>query len=160
MSTLHRRDINGTDFRLLARFCRALQNLNDENGRLPYVLGEIEMYLPVWSLGQFGWQLAGYKSFDREALGIERADMRRICRYLRVHESSLVDTLFRLSMLAVIPPEKICERPRFRMEFLGTCIDHLGLVPPQKAMGFIVERRRSEGHFRTSIGDPITGNGR
>lgn len=158
MNTLHRKDICSVEFRLLAGFCRALQVLEDGNGRLPWVLGEVEMWLPVWYLAGNGWQLSTYRPFVREAFGIETRAMRRICRYLRVNEAQLIGTLYRLSMLAVVPGQGILEPPRFRMSFFGIEIDYEGVAPPMQSHGFVIERRRAEGKFRPESSYPSHGS--
>lgn len=149
MSTLHRQDIGSRDLNLLARFGRALRILEDCNGHLPWVLGEVVMWLPVWYLAGSGWQLSAYRPFAREAFGIETAAMRRVCRYLRVKESELVGTLFRLSMLAVVPGQRVSDKPQFRMPFCGIEIDYEGYASPMESNGFVIERRRAEGKFRS-----------
>lgn len=148
MTSLHRKDISKADFQLLARLCYALQVLQGDFGLLPFLLGIVEMWLPVWYRAGDGWRLAGYRPFKREAYGIETADMRRIRRYLKVREADLISMLFRLSMLAVTPSQKISDPPRFRMEFYGVPIDYYG-AQPLHSFGFIIERRRADGQFRS-----------
>jgi len=135
------------DFSLLARFCHALANLTDFNGiPLYWELGEVEMTLPVWSLADSGWTLAKYKLFTHEAIGLEMAAFRRLCRYLRVHEHVLIDLLFRLSMLAVAPGQTMTGPRRFRQGFHGR---RKGTWYADNAAGFglVIERRRAEDGF-------------
>jgi hypothetical protein len=150
MNTLHRKDITWDEFDLLARFCYAINKIRGHNGRLHYLLGNIEIWLPVWSIARSGWILSQYKPFKREAIGLETCDFRLICRYLRVKEAFLVNTLFRLSMLAVVPKQSISTPRMHRMEFLGVPIDQEMWAPREfDCVGFIIERRRAEGGFRS-----------
>jgi hypothetical protein len=147
-ATLHRRDIRSEEFILLARFCWVLQNVEGWHDRIPYVLGEVVMRLPVWKNTHTGWRLYRYKNFKRQAFGIEVADFRRTCRYLKVSEGEMVKTLYRLSMLSVVMEQKDYQKPKFKMKFRGVKIGWEGIIPPCDFFGFVIERRRAEGHFR------------
>lgn len=149
MSTLHRRDISATDFTRLAKFSHALSVLEGPNERLPWNLKEVSMLLPVWYLSNSYWRLANYKEFKREALGITVADFRRICRYIKITEPQMIDTLFRMSMLSLVKGQKLSDRPKFKMPFSGLPISfdewsHNAL----EAFGFVIERRRANGAFK------------
>lgn len=152
MSTIHRKDITGTEFTLLGNFCKALRVLENQNGNLQWVLGEVVMWLPVWYRSGTQWRLADYRPFRREAFGLEMTAMRRICNYLGVKESEMIRTLYRLSMLAVVPNQRILAPPRFRMPFFGIEIDYKGFAAPSDSFGFVIERRRAEGNFKADIG--------
>lgn len=146
--TLHRRDISRDELYLLARFCHALQTIERDNGRLPWHLGLVEIWLPVWyQLGK-GWEIAAYKPFKKEAIGLEVWAFRLVCRYLCVKEAVLVRTLYRLSILAVIPRLNFNDRPKFRMDFFGQPISLVGCAEPSHEFGFVLERRRCEGNFK------------
>lgn len=147
-NTLHRKDITHDEFSLLARFSRSLQVVEGSNGRLPWLVGEVEMWLPVWHQSRGSWQLSTYKPFIREALGLEVWAFRKICRYLCVKEADLIRTLYRLSMLAVVPGQRPFEPPKFRMYFHGEPISYPGCAPMTEIFGFLIERRRAEGDFR------------
>lgn len=148
MNTLHRKDITAADFKRLAAFCAALQSLEDENGfELYLVLDAVTMLLPVWYCAGNGWLLSRYKQFDRQAIWIEAYKFRRICNYLRVRESVLVQLLYRMSMLGVVADQTISARPRFRQPTWcrtdeGWKQDSVG------TLGFILEARRALGDFR------------
>lgn len=157
MSTLHRRDIDFLDLQRLARFCRALQILKDESGHLPWILGTVEMWLPLWYSAGKDWKFSKFRPFHREAFGIPTASMRRICRYLGIRESELIHLLFRLSMLAVTPKNPTSEDCLYRMPFTGVPIDRVALTLPEGNHGFVIERRRAEGHFREVNTDPFAG---
>lgn len=157
MSTLHRRDIDSSDLQLLAKFCRALQVLTDQNGHLPWVLGTMEMWLPLWFSTGKDWRFSQFRPFERQAFGLPTASMRRICSYLRIRESELIHLLFRLSMLAVTPKHTTSEDCLYRMPFTGVPIERNGLAPPTVNHGFVIERRRAEGNFREVNTDPFAG---
>jgi hypothetical protein len=142
--TLHRKDISSADFTLLARFCRALQILQtDHVSELALFLGQIRLFLPVWYNPAGFWRLSRYKEFNKEAIGIDTADFRRICRYLMVKENVLVNTLYRLSMLAVLPYQSVLDPPKFRQQFYGVME-----IMPSSHFGFVIERRRAMGGFK------------
>jgi hypothetical protein len=147
-TTIHRRDIRSEEFTLLARFCWALQHLDGWNCKIPYVLGRVEMRLPVWQASGLGWRLNKYKNFTRDALGIEVSDFRRICRYLQVGESEMIKTLYRLSMLSVVRGQMRVDKPKFKMKFTGVHSGWEGDILSDEVFGFVIERRRAEGHFR------------
>ena len=147
-ATLHRRDIKSEEFMLLARFSWVLMNLDGWHGRIPYILGEVAMRLPVWKSTHSGWRLYRYKNVKKQAFGIEVADFRRTCRYLKVSEGTMVKTLYRLSMLSVVMGQKDYERPKFKMMFRGVKIGWEGIIEPCDFFGFVIERRRAEGNFR------------
>jgi len=148
-STTHRKDISGADFTRLAKFSHSLSVLEGPNERLPWNLKEVSMLLPVWSLSKSYWRLANYKEFKREALGITVPDFRRTCRYIKVTEPQMIDTLFRMSMISVVKEQRLYERPKFKMPFRGLPISfdewsHNEL----EAFGFVIERRRADGAFK------------
>jgi hypothetical protein len=145
--TIHRKDIGMADFTLLAQFSGALRKVRTPFGD-PVVcqLGTIIMMLPVWYRTGEGWVLAGYKEFNREAIGIAKADMRSVCNYLNVREPRLIDTLYRLSMLGVVPGATPHAKPRFRMPFAGTYLSDPPFISSANE-GFIIEKRRVEGLF-------------
>lgn len=147
-TTVHRKDISAQDFNLLARFCTALQTLQGLNGLLAWCLGEVTMLLPVWYKSGNTWRLSHYKEFQREAIGIETADFRLVCRYIECRESVMIDILFRMSILAVVPGQRMLEKKRFRQEFIGTPVSRVGSVAPTSCIGFVLEKRRSDGGFR------------
>lgn len=148
MATVHRRDMRSSDFRLLADLSRAysINNPDSPTSFGPvYELGLVEMTLPVWYKAGSGWQLSQYRQFAQQAIGIETAVFRRMCRYIQYKESIVVQTLFKFSMLAVIDGQKLYEGPRFRMPFLvESDVPWLG----DTRFGFVVERRRLEGKFK------------
>jgi len=152
MSTLHRRDISREELSLLAGFSRVVQAMHPENGRFnfgfTYLIGLVEVMLPVWYQCGRGWQLSTYKPFKIEVIGFETASFRKICRYLGVKEAQMVNCLYRLSMLAMVRGQKHYESPRFRMRFIGEIKGYEGFCPPQEGFGFVIERRRAEGNFR------------
>jgi len=148
MSTLHRRDITGGDFTRLAKFNNAFLVLDGLNGLLPWLLSEATMLLPVWYLSGTGWQLANYKVFRQEALGFANADFRRICRYIRVPESQMIDTLFRMSMISVVKGQRLSERPKYKMPFQGVPYSIGWHVEESDIFGYVIERRRLEGNFK------------
>lgn len=152
--TVHRRDMQGADFKLLAFLSWIIQQYCLDGSQLNfgpiYALGEIELLLPVWeSVGKNDWQLSTYKPFVREALGVKTSTLRRICHYLRVSESVLTGTLFRFSMLSVIPGQLKDYPPKFKMEFWGEILGREGFAEQERDVGFIVERRRLEGNFKS-----------
>lgn len=151
MSTLHRRDISGADFRCLAKFVAALLVLDGDNGKLPWVLGEVTMLLPVWYLAGSGWRLANYREFRQEALGLSVCDFRRVCRYIRVPEAQMIDILFRLSMICVVKGQRLSERPKYKMSFRGVPFSMGWHVEESVIFGFVIERRRLEGNFRSEV---------
>lgn len=145
--TLHRRDISSSEFNLLARFCYALNTLQDNDGRLPCDLGVTEIWLPVWYKAG-NWKLAIYKSFRMEAIGLEITKFRRICKYLNVKEAELIRTLHKFSILSVVAGQKYYDSPKFRMPFWGQPIDSVGSVIATFDIGFVLEKRRAMGAFR------------
>lgn len=141
--TTHRRDITMEDFTTLAKFGAALRNVHTEFGdTVVCQLGTVKMLLPVWHLTGAGWVLADYKQYQREAIGIAKADMRMVCNYLRMPEPKLLATLYRLSMLGVTPDTTDNGKPRFRMPFTGTYGGEHPFVSSAKE-GFIIEKRRA-----------------
>lgn len=146
-ATLHRRDISSADFALLARFSRAIEILQTDDDELVWYLGQIRLFLPVWYNTAGFWRLSRYKEFNKEAIGIDTADFRHICRYLMVKENVLVNTLYRLSMLAVLPYQSVLDPPKFRQEFWGVTYTTLSKRPCSH-FGFIIESRRAMGGFK------------
>lgn len=150
MSTIHRKDITGGEMYLLARFSHALDTLSDEVGNsLVWEIGACEVWLPVWYLSAGGWQLSNYKKFTKEIIGIQKHDMRRIARYMRVRECELVKLLFRFSILAVVAERSTSAKPRFRMSFYGVKSSWGGGAPTSLIKdAFVLEKRRALGGFR------------
>jgi hypothetical protein len=152
MSTLHRRDISRDDLALLARFSKVIKSITPEHDLfslgLIFLIGEVEVLLPVWYQASNGWMLSTYKPFKINVIGLETATFRKICRYLCIRESQLVNCLYNLSMLAVVRGQKHYEPPRFRMKFMGEMRGYEGLCPPAVGFGFVIERRRAEGAFK------------
>lgn len=151
-TTLHRKDMTSKDFLLLSHLSWLIQRYDPSNEQLNfgiiYALGELNMLLPVWYQTGTTWKLAAYKEFARDAIGIETRTFRNMCRFLRVPESELVGTLYRFSMLAVIPSQKSYEPPKFRMPFYGEILGYERYAEPGEGFGFVIERRRLEGDFR------------
>lgn len=148
-SSIHRRDISRDDIYVLARFCRALDMVQGCGG-VPIVweLGTLEIWLPVWYQSGLGWQISRYKPFVKEAIGIEKGDMRRICRYLGIREPVLLHLLFKFSMLAVVPGTSLL-KPKFRLPFDGVPLGMVGAGPSSRIEeGFVLERRRALGGFK------------
>lgn len=152
--TIHRRDINPGDFRILAKFCGAMNKLSQDNAELLYYLGEVLMFLPVWYKSAGDWRLSKYKGFKNEAIGIATADFRRICRYMDMKEPVVINTLFRMSIVAVAGWQSTLDKPRFRQDFAGVPYSMLeGDVVCYE--GFVLEMRRCEGAFRGFRDDPF-----
>ena len=144
------------DFQLLARFSWLYQHSKPEFDDLLhfgtiYLLGETQMLLPVWFKAGSNWKIATIKPFVHEAVGIEANTLRKMCRYIRVKESRLINTLFRFSMLSVISGQKYNEPPKFRMPFFGSVKGLEGYAPPEDGFGFVIKRRRLEGNFKSGV---------
>lgn len=150
MSTIHRKDITRGEMHLLARFSHALNTLTNEVGNsLVWQIGECSVWLPVWYQSVGGWQLSNYKQFKKEMIGIQKQDMRRIARYMRIRECELIKLLFKFSILAVTPGKLSMEKPRFRMSFYGTPLNWGGGAPTSLIKdSFVLEKRRALGGFR------------
>lgn len=159
MSTaLHRKDMSSEDFQLLAWFSWLYQQAKpDYDDKMYfgtiYLLGMTTMLLPVWFKTGNSWKIANIKQFDRDAVGIETGSLRNMCRYIGVSESRMIDTLFRFSMLSVIPGQKYYDPPKFRMPFFGDIKGYEGYAPPCNGVGFVIERRRLEGNFKSEVGN-------
>lgn len=147
MSTIHRRDITSDELRIVADFTRAIQILSVSNKRLVWDLGEVKMILPVWNLAYAGWRLANYKQFGKKAIGILVPDFRRICRYIRVSESQMINTLYRMSMISLVPGQTISGKLKFKQLFPNIPRELIWL-DPAAGRGFIIEQRRAKGNFR------------
>lgn len=147
MSTIHRRDIKSSELSIVADFTRAIRVLSISNKRLVWDLGEVKMILPVWNLAYEGWRLANYRSLKKHAIGILVPDFRRICRYIRISESQMINTLYRMSMISLVPGQTISGELKFKQLFPNI---PLGLIrlEPAAVRGFIIEFRRAEGNFR------------
>ena len=148
MSTLHRRDIRGLDLTRLAKFCRALIVLVGPDGNLTWNQDCFTMLLPVWHLHESCWRLDRYKEFKQDAYGITVPDFRRICRYIKVKEYQMVDTLYRMSMISVVKGQQTYERPKFKRPFKAGLISHEGWEKDIEAFGYVIERRRASGEFK------------
>ena len=148
MKTVHRKDMTSQDFNLLARFCFAITSRHGFWGQLPFELGIVPMRVPVWARDGGLWKLASFKNVNQEALGIATCDFRRTCNYLQVKESSMVKTLFKFSILGVVPDQRPYQKLKFRQPFTGVEIDAIVLDDRIDGEGFILERRRAEGNFR------------
>lgn len=152
-ATIHRKDMTATDLHLLARFSMLIQRYDHYSMSLNfgfiYALGVVRMMLPVWYCSANTWRLDRYKDFTQEAIGIEAKTLRGMCRYLQVRECVLIDTLYRFSMLSVIPGQKNYESPKFRMPFVGDVLRLESLVEPDECVGFVIEKRRAMGGFRS-----------
>lgn len=146
MSTIHRKDIESRDFKLLADFSRALVTLNRPGKRLSWELGETVMRLPVWYQTSTGWQLAYHRNFRRDAIGILVPDFRRICSYIRVREFQMIDTLYRMSMISMVPDQNNSGTLKFKQSFKTP----LGLVRLEDSavFGYVIESRRANGDFK------------
>lgn len=151
-TTLHRKDMTHSDFLLLSLFSWLYHQTDPDSNSMNFgsicLLGEIKLFLPVWYATASGWKIAGIKTFVQDAVGIETGALRNMCRYIRVSEAALVDTLFRFSMLSVVPEQKYYDPPKFRMPFFGDIKGYEGYAPPCEGFGFVVDRRRLEGNFR------------
>jgi hypothetical protein len=145
--TLHRRDIGAADFRILAKFCSALDTLQQGDEELLWYLGEVKMYLPVWFRSAGVWGLSRYKEFTQEAVGISTIDFRRICRFIDVKEPVVINVLYRMSILAVAGWQSVLDRPKYRQEFHGVPFRDLG-DELMSSFGYILEMRRCDGAFR------------
>jgi hypothetical protein len=109
----------------------------------------IIMLLPIWFNSSNGWRLDRYKEFKRDAYGITVPDFRRLCRYIRVTESQMIDTLYRMSMISVVKGQRSYERPQFKMPFQAALISAEGWLEKDiEAFGFVIERRRADGAFK------------
>ena len=106
------------------------------------------MLLPVWYRTGSIWRLDRYREFVQEAIGVEVKTLRGMCRYLQVSESVLVGTLYRFSMLAVVPRQKNYERPKFRMPIVGDVLGIEGIAEPIECSAFVIEKRRATGAFK------------
>ncbi len=148
MSTLHRRDISAADLTKLALFCSVIAGTQWQHLIPCWNLPNFTMLLPVWYLAGSGWRLDKYKEFTMDAYGIKVADFRRACRYINVSEFDMVDTLYRMSMISVIPGQRLHEPPKFKMQFHGKylAIDYWETISDE--FGFVIECRRSDGKFR------------
>ncbi len=148
MKSLHRKDLVASDFRILALFCYALQKLEDETGAsLYWLLGEIPLLLPVWYLSGNGWQFSAYKSYTCQAIWIETRHFRRIGKYLQLPEPLLIKTLYRFSILAVVPDQKNWDKPKFRQPTWRNTPDGWR-QDADGELGFLLEARRALGDFR------------
>lgn len=148
MTLLHRKDLGESDFRMLALFCYALQKLEDETGAsLYWLLGEIPLLLPVWYLSGNGWQFSAYKSYTCQAIWIETRHFRRIGKYLQLPEPLLIKTLYRFSMLSVVPDQKNLDKPKFRQTTWRSSPDGWK-QDAEGELGFLLEARRALGDFR------------
>lgn len=152
VASVHRKDMSTADFNLLARFSHLVCSYREERIQLNfgfiYSLGLVSMLLPVWYRTGNIWLLDRYKEFTQDALGIEAKTLRGMCRYLQVSESVLVGTLYRFSMLAVVPGQKNYERPKFRMPIVGEVLGIEGIAEPFECSAFVIEKRRAMGGFR------------
>lgn len=151
-ATVHRKDMSAADFMLLARFSRLIccysQDKVQLNFGFVYSLGLVRMLLPVWYRTGSIWRLDRYREFVQEAIGVEVKTLRGMCRYLQVSESVLVGTLYRFSMLAVVPRQKNYERPKFRMPIVGDVLGIEGIAEPIECSAFVIEKRRATGAFK------------
>jgi hypothetical protein len=111
------------------------------------------MFLPVWYKSAGKWRLSRYKSFRKEAIGIETSNFRRICRYIETKESIVIDILFRMSILSVSGSHRVIETPRYRQDFIGIPYGNIE-GEPATFTGFVLEMRRCEGDFRGFRDDP------
>lgn len=154
-STLHRKDMTHADFLILAKFSWLFQQSACDsatlNCGLVCYLGEVSMNLPIWCKSNNDWKLDRFKEFKREAVGIESSALRNMCRYLELKEHVVIDVLFRFSMLSVVAGQKTFEKRRFRMHFFGEVKTSMCVVEPSDGFGFVIERRRLEGAFRTAV---------
>jgi hypothetical protein len=156
MATRHRTDISAEDMKLLVCFTYALQVVFINNCSPVYVLGEVPMLLPYWFVSGDGWKLSSYKEVNQAAIGLSRNAMKHICEeYLHVPVKVMLDVLWRLAMVAVVPGTTVYDPPRFRMPFDGIPRDlsEWGYVERKHVReGFIIEQRRAEGGFRKGGG--------
>ena len=151
-ATIHRKDMTAADLHLLAMFSYLIQRYDHYsikmNFGLIYTLGAVKMLLPVWHRSANMWRLERYKEFTQEAIGVDVSTLRNVCRYLGVKECVLVNTLYRFSMLSVVPGQKSYERPKFRIPFYGAVLGIEGIAEPDECIGFVIEKRRAMGGFK------------
>jgi len=159
MRTRHRTDISFADLTVLAQFILALDRVFINSDSPVYDLGETEMLLPLWIEGENGWELTAYKVFRQQALGISRNGMIHTCKdYLQIPMRDVLDVLYRLSMLAVVPGTRVGEKPPFRLSFDGSSRSDANIFGPGYRTkfvkeGFIIEKRRIVYGFRKGEGD-------
>ncbi len=153
MDTRHRKDISFADLSLLAQVVCALNRVRIKSVSPVYELGETDMLLPRWVEGDNGWELSRYKVVRQEALGITCNGLRKACKgYMKVEMKSVLDLLYRLSVIAVTPDARVGEEPHFRQSFSGSsktnaAIFGAGYMTEFVKAGFIIEKRRAIGGF-------------
>ena len=157
MKTRYRKDVMFDEFCILARFSRALEVVaNADGGRVVWLLGEQQLWLPLWHQTGSGWRISCYRSFKQEAIAIKPGDFKRICRYLRLLEPALVSLLFKAGVLAVTPELKPLDRPMFRQEFTGVHLDNEYMNISESSVGFVLVRNRAEGNWKRGVADEFS----
>jgi hypothetical protein len=149
MKTRYRKDIGAAELTLLARFSRALKIVaSTSGGSIVWLLGEQELWLPLWYQAGNSWRISCYRPFLLEAIAIQPRDLKRICKYLQVAEPELVKVLFNTGTLAVVPDQKPLDKPVVRIGFTGKHFDNEGLDDPETSVGFVLARHRAEGIWK------------
>lgn len=149
MASRHRSDITFDDLTLLARFVSALKKVPYRYYSPEYELGEYDMLVPFWMLAGGSWKIAFYREIRQEAIGIPRNAFIHVCRnYMKVPPGQILDLLFKLSMLAVVPGTQVDDEPQFRQPFFGVVLDNWEGGEKYVKAGFIIEKRRISGGFR------------
>ncbi len=157
MSTRYRKDVVYEEFCILARFSRALEIVvNPDGGKVVWLLGEQELWLPTWYEAVKGWRISSYRMFRLDAIAIKPCDFKRICKYLQILEPALVSLLFKSGILAVTPELKPLDRPAFRQEFTGVHIDNEYMNIREASVGYIFVRNRAEGNWKLEAADEFS----
>lgn len=152
-TSMHRTDINSTEFCFLSQFCWALQHMrmdkydSDSPLYLRHVC-EAQMCLPVWQQTNDNiWTLKKYRKYCKQAICIDIAAMRNLCRAIKFREKEMVRLLFKFSMLSVDPskPSVMGKSGMYVTEFPDHMFDPWIVVKP---VGYIIEARRALGAFR------------
>lgn len=143
--SLYRKDISHQEYKILVNFSYGLNKMiNDSYMRWGKVLflGEVNLSLPLWYRSLTEWKLSCFRTFQREAVGIDRHAMNKLAKYLGMRTQDLVALLYKLSMLAVDP---------LNNNVLNSYTGMLsGTDSVESGYGYIVEKRRALNGFAHS----------
>lgn len=135
-ATTHRKDLTFGDFHVLHRFRWAFQCVRCEE---IVFLNERVISLPTWASisAEGGYEFRDLATYPREVYFVPIRAFRRLCRYAGLEPGLVLNTMFRLSMIAV---SECTSATQFQVQFLHDITPRMGA--PLEACGYIIEKRR------------------
>jgi len=101
-NSFHRRDLVEADFALMAMLKGAIWQLVKRGQLTIYGTQDRGFQFPVWyETAGLGWRFLKLKQSNKECVLIYKKDFRRLCRFVKLKESEVLNHFYKFSMLAV-----------------------------------------------------------